>query len=346
MGSCYPPDFYSWIKDSKTRKKFEQLSIETEEDFQLLIKKLKEFNVDVLRPEIPKDISKFQIGGRWVQPPVTPRDYFLMIQDKFFIPQHGNAKHARLAFNRQTELDWAEFTHRDQLHHDTKLSCYTNVFDHIRAQGNDVVYTDCDLLSGCWVSRIGHDLYFSTHSYDEDLIDTKARVDKIFPDTRNHIVNTGGHGDSVYCPITPGLIVSVYDVPTYADTFPDWEVVYLPPSNFSHTQEFQDAMKFNRGRWFMPGFEQNPKLIEMVDYYFDTWVGQVSETVFYVNILIVDPKNIIVTSYNKQVDDACRRYGVTMHVVPFRHRFFWDAGTHCITNDLHREGQPGIFVNI
>jgi hypothetical protein len=25
-----------------------------------------------------------------------------------------------------------------------------------------------------------------------------------------------------------------------------------------------------------------------------------------------------------------------VHVSPFRHRYFWDAGIHCITNDLNR----------
>jgi hypothetical protein len=95
-------------------------------------------------------------------------------------------------------------------------------------------------------------------------------------------------------------------------------------------------MTKNKGRWFMPGFEHDQNLINMVDYYFDSWVGQVSETVFQVNILIVDPKNIIVSAYNDKVEKACARHGIEMHVVPFRHKYFWDAGTHCITNDIGR----------
>ena len=26
------------------------------------------------------------------------------------------------------------------------------------------------------------------------------------------------------------------------------------------------------------------------------------------------------------------------HISPFRHKYFWDAGIHCITNDLKRKG--------
>jgi len=47
---------------------------------------------------------------------------------------------------------------------------------------------------------------------------------------------------------------------------------------------------------------------------------------------------VIAFSYNKQVFDALARYGITAHVVPFRHRYFWDGGIHCVTMDLHREG--------
>ena len=89
----------------------------------------------------------------------------------------------------------------------------------------------------------------------------------------------------------------------------------------------------------MPGFEQNQDLVNMVDYYFDEWVGQVSETVFDVNMLIVDPKNIVVSAHNDQVESACARHGIEVHVAPFRHKYFWDAGIHCITNDLDRSGR-------
>ena len=68
------------------------------------------------------------------------------------------------------------------------------------------------------------------------------------------------------------------------------------------------------------------------------WTGYVEETVFDVNMLIIDPKNVIVFNYNKQVFDALDRYGIAPHIVPFRHRYFWDGGIHCVTTDLHRDG--------
>lgn len=362
VGRTYPPEFYSWIQDVGTRNRFEQLAHETEEDYQKLIALLIDrFDVEVVRPELPDDLSSLYIDGKWVQPPTAPRDYFIMIQNNLWVPKVPNASHAWSVFYRQNKLDWwpdyvrpsdfyeswpeysevikekfQNFQQKDQKHLDAKLKFYSHIFDDVRDSGSNIVYTDLDFINGCFVSRLGQDLYFATQTYHDDKKLIIDQVNQLFPDTRNRVVNAGGHGDAVYCPVTPGLIISLNDVPTYADTFPDWEVVYLPPSDYAHMRKFEFSMKHNKGRWFIPGFECDTNLQNMVNHYFDEWVGQVSETVFDVNILIVDPKNIIVSSHNERVEKACARYGVQVHVSPFRHKYFWDCGIHCVTNDLDR----------
>jgi|GEM_PF-7055304 len=369
VGRTYPPEFYQWIGDTATRSRFEKLAEETEEDYQSLIYLLKHrFGVEIYRPEFPADLESLYIDSKWVQPPTAPRDYFLMIGDRFWIPEIPNASHAWSVFYRQNKQSWwldfvkpddfynalpefandirtqfHNFCKIDQQHLNAKLKFYNHVFDKIKAQNNEIVYTNLDFINGCFVSRIGQDLYFATQTYHDDKQAILRQVNELFPDTRNHVVNSGGHGDAVYCPVTPGLIISLNDVPTYADTFPDWEVVYLPPSNYAHMREFEISMKRNKGRWFIPGFEEDQNLINMVDHYFDQWVGQVSETVFDVNILIVDPKNIVVSTHNDAVEKACARHGIEVHVVPFRHKYFWDCGIHCVTNDLSREGSKKSF---
>jgi hypothetical protein len=365
VGRTYPPEFYNWIENPTTRTRFEKLAEETEEDYQVLIKLLtNKFGVQVFRPEFPDNFDELYIDGKWVQPPTAPRDYFIMIHDKFWVPQVPNASHAWSVFYRQNKQSWwpdyvrptdfysslpefsketqekfFKFQKIDQAHLDAKLKFYTHIFDDIRQNKTEIVNTDLDFVNGCFVSRIGEDLYFATQTYHDDKQAILNQVNGLFPNTRNHVVNAGGHGDAVYCPVTPGLIISLNDVPTYADTFPGWEVVYLPPSNYAHMREFETSMRRNKGRWFMPGFEQDHNLVHMVDHYFDEWVGQVSETVFDVNILIVNPKNIVVSTHNDQVEAACARHGIEMHVVPFRHKYFWDCGIHCVTNDLSRVGQ-------
>ena len=369
VGKSYGPDFYKWIKHTDTRKKFELLARETEEDYQSLIRLLEKFNVKIFRPDISENLDELFIENKWVQPPTAPREYFIMIQDNLWVPFVPNRSHAWCTFYRQNKNpNWPDFVlpndfvdsvfysqefmsrfrrfgEVDQKHLDAKLNFYKNIFEGIRQQGNQIKHTDLDFINGCFVSRIGTDLYFGTQTYHDNKEEILEIVNKNFSSTRNRIVDSAGHGDAVYCPITPGLIISTQDVATYADTFPDWEVVYLAPSNYSHMDKFQASMKHNKGRWFMPDFEKNQDLIDTVNYYFDEWIGNVAETVFNVNILIINPKNIVVSSYDKKVEAACKRHGIEMHLVPFRHRYFWDCGIHCATNDLHRIGTPQNFFD-
>jgi len=140
----------------------------------------------------------------------------------------------------------------------------------------------------------------------------------------------------VYCPVSDGLIISIADE-DYAHTFPGWEVVHLAESDYAKHNRFMSSMKLNAGKWYIPGFDKNPKILETVDQYFNEWVGEAHETVFGVNILIINTTNVVLAEYNKIAVDALKRYGITAHISPFRHKYFWDAGIHCVTNDLRRK---------
>lgn len=365
VGRSYPPEFYSWINNPILRTKFETLAQETEEDYQSLIKLLTvDFRIKVLRPDLPDSFESLYVDDRWVSPPTVPRDYFSVIGSDIWVPQIPNHNHAWSNFYKKwkkDKWDWTSspvgfikkypnlkkemttafnrYTQTDRRHFEKRLSFYNNIFDHVQLQGNKIIKTDLDFVTGCFVSRIGKNLYFSTQSYYDNIDNLQSIIDSRFPDTVNQIVDSQGHGDAVYCPIKPGLIVSLRDVPTYATTFPGWEVVYLPSSNYAYNDKFKLSMKHNQGRWFIPGFESNSELMNLVDFYFNDWLGQASETVFDVNILVIDEQNIVSTNTNVLLEDACRRHNITLHVSPFRHKHFWDCGIHCITNDLSRAGQ-------
>jgi hypothetical protein len=359
VGSSYPPEFYSWISNARVRNLFEKIAIETEEDYQRIIKKLQELGVEVLRPRVPTDTF---INNRHLQPPMTPRDSMIMIGEKFYENYNLNFS---LFYQAVRDVSWPECDSMDQVtelplyiqnelrevHGIDRLhnfyNSYQHIFDRIRTQGNTVIshygnkhnkYTDAFKAPGAYISRVGRDLYFGTETYAQDNTEYLSLLKKEFPYTRNHIVNTGGHSDATYCPVAPGLIVSLKDVPTYADTFPGWEVVYLPGQSWNMVKDFLQLKKKNGGRWWIPGFEHDQDVVNTVEQWLSHWTGYVEETVFDVNMLIVDPKNVMVFNYNKQVFDALDRYGITAHVVPFRHRYFWDGGIHCVTSDIHRSG--------
>ena len=195
-----------------------------------------------------------------------------------------------------------------------------------------------DNFSAATSTRVGRDIYLGTESYNQDRTSDLELCKQLYPQYRWHVVNTGGHSDATYCPVCPGLIVSLKDVPTYADTFPGWEIVYLPGQSWAKVGTFLELKEKNQGKWWVPGQELNDDFTNFVESWLGHWVGYVEETVFDVNMLVIDQKNVICNNYNKQVFDALERHGVTPHIVNFRHRYFWDGGLHCITSDVHREG--------
>ena len=350
VGRSYPPEFYSWITVPHVRSLFEKIAIETEEDYQNIIIKLQEFGVEILRPDLP---SNTFVNGQYIRPPMTPRDHTIMIGDKFYEDYTNKFNSSSYNIIKDSSWpacdNWEDFT---QLPSSVRQECikvhnfgieqhcrkeYNKIFDHIREQGN-TVYTAKHLTNGAMCTRIGKDLYFGTDLYTQDIKTYKTKLDVEFASTRNHVINTGGHSDGTFCPVCPGLIISLYDVPTYADTFPGWEVVYLPGQSWSAVCPFLILKNKNKGRWWIPGFEQDQSVIDIVETWLSHWTGYVEETVFDINMLIIDPKNVIVFNHNDKVFEAFARYGITPHVVPFRHRYFWDGGIHCVTSDLHREG--------
>jgi hypothetical protein len=212
------------------------------------------------------------------------------------------------------------------------------MFENLAAYQVPTRVAPCKWINGAMVARLGRDLFFGTDHNTIDLLESQCAADQEFPAFRNHVIDTGGHSDATYCPVCPGLIISLYDVPTYADTFPGWEVVYLPNQSWSKVSPFLQLKEKNRGKWWIPGFEHNQAVIDVVETWLSHWTGYVAETVFDVNMLIIDPKNVVVFNENDKVFSALARYGITPHVVNFRHRYFWDGGIHCVTLDLDRAG--------
>jgi hypothetical protein len=346
VGKSYPPEYYNWIKKSKVRNLFEKIAIETEEDYQGIINKLKEFNVEILRPELPAS------SEHKVKPPMCPRDNGMMY-DNIFYHSYNNIDSIILKYNTIKDESWPEcktLTDFTNLPSYIKQECieffglqfgpskeYEHILTHIANQGNKIIETT-DEYSSASVSRIGKDLYFGTVTYNDDKEQRLKSANSMFTNTRNHITNTGGHLDGTYCPVAPGLIISLEDIPTYEETFPGWEVVYLPGQSWAAVDDFMKLKRKNGGKWWIPGFEEDNDVVDTVEQWLGHWTGFVEETVFDVNMLIVDPKNVLVFNYNKKVFDALERFGITPHIVPFRHRYFWDGGVHCVTLDLDRTG--------
>lgn len=322
----------------------EEIAIQTEEDYQELVKVLENHGVEVLRPTIG-DPSQHLVDGRLTMPPSTPRDYTAMIDSRFFMDRrpgiHGH---------------------------------YSQICDRILSEGNSITWDEG--INTATIFRLGDKLYCGApETGDEDvwqavrqphwperipinaqgklpanmINDTRAKaaieaktkdhhdkIKQLFPEHHHHFYNFQGHIDGCFCPVKPGLVLSLRDIQDYSVTFPDWEIIYLDDSALAKRREFNELKNKNNGRWWVPGEESNDEFTEFVETYLNHWMGFVEETVFDVNILMIDEKNAICTNYSDQVLKAFDRHGINPIQVNFRHRYFWDGGIHCITSDLHR----------
>ena len=413
VGRSYPPEFYSEIENVKVRSAMERVAIETEEDYQKLISKLEEFNVEILRLDVSDNIDDYKDhrGMMTAAPPMCPRDFSAMVGDTFYMPSENYGENFDVEnlylgmLNRHTKPNKVQEKREAvlaqyfedllqpgrPLSQEAALKSFRGKFDVVQCpwtflQGIDreelekviiasetntigsnnkfpsnkrvyawnsvrewlkknnvpIVYDQYISSANCW--RLGKDLFFNyvniITKLNEESFQKKWR--RLFPDYRVHGVDAPGHGDGSMHPVKEGLIIAIGKEKFYKDFYPDWEVVKVQ-SGWGQVKPFLKMKEKNRGRWWIKGEEENQDLIDYIDTWLDHWVTYVEETVFDVNVLPIDEQNCIVNGYNKNVFDAFDRHGITPHVINFRHRYFWDGGLHCITSDIHREGNMKTF---
>lgn len=364
VGKSYSPEFYAYIENPKIRKVFERIARETEEDYQKLITLLESFNVEIIRPTLNDNyLDYLDTTGKIQPPPMCPRDYSIMLGEEFYfrVSEAGLLSPDQI-WNHLRGSDWPtkippvnEFSHlpqfiRDELKQFNSSQLYKgnenivweSLFNNILSSGTTpitkVSSKNLAYINSAEFTRIGRDIYVGTQEYYQDKSEQINWLNKNKPQYRWHSVDTGGHNDGTFCPVKPGLIISLRDIPTYAETFPGWEVVYLPEQSWDEIKPFMDLKEKNKGKWWVPGEELNDEFTDYVEEWLGHWVGYVEETVFDVNMLVINEQNVVCNNYNKDVFNAFERHGITPHIVNFRHRYFWDGGLHCITSDISRRG--------
>lgn len=137
-----------------------------------------------------------------------------------------------------------------------------------------------------------------------------------------------GHADGRLALIKPGLVMSK-DTKVIPDRLQKWDKVQIDlkplPKYFTSMQD--------------RGFYK-----EYVTNWLNTWIGYVDETLFDVNGLSIDPNTFITNGYDKVMTEKFKKHGVEVIPFNFRHRYFFDAGLHCVTLDLTREGSREKYV--
>jgi hypothetical protein len=322
VGRSYGYEFYSPIKNSKVRESLQKIAVETEEDYINLIQVLESFNIKVSRPTIDdnltiinfideagkinyKNAQSFTLIPR---PPMQPRDSFLVIGSKI-LPTNSEFN----LFNTAIPNDGLLNVSAADILHQFDAPLVTVV--------GDTIILDCQEHQ--WLYK-----YFSE----------KFKDYKIKP------VYIGGHNDAVYSVIKPGVLISTHHYNNYKETFPNWSVKYIKNQSWNAIPGWRKIKHNNINKWWAPDNLVNDEFSNFINTWVDNWLGYVNETVFDVNMLQIDSNTVLVNNYNKEMFNFLKKHSVKPIICPFRHRFFWDGGLHCITNDLYREGEKESYV--
>lgn len=319
MGRSYPANFYEPIKNSRVRESLQQIAQETEEDYLNLESVLRSFGVKVNRPDLDPDISilDFVDANGAIhynqaksctlipRPPMQPRDSFLVIGDRILATNHQVQSYDSVLCDYDVIDPWK----------DTRLDPSQQFDAPLATVIGDRIILDCREHS--WL----HDYFQAT-----------------FDDYRIIPVHIGGHNDAVYAPVRPGVLISTYHHSNYSETFPGWTVKFIENQSWNAIPQWRKIKHSNAGKWWVPENINNKDFSEFIDLWLNDWLGYVSETVFDINILQINHRTMLVNNYNREMFDFLKQHHIEPVICAFRHRFFWDGGLHCITNDLYRQG--------
>lgn len=305
LGDTYPVEYYNTFSN-REQDLLCHIAEQTKRDLNDIEKKLIELGVVVQRPEFDTVDDYLDDYGNLCKPPITPRDWAHTIGDTLYIiPQYVDG---------YTGFDKTIEKYR-------KLNQKVTVLD------RSIPDPMCCVMPPSTV-RVGRDI-FVDEAKDSGRYTTFLEALKTFAkDYRVHVTHTGDHSDGIFCPVKAGSIFSTHYKQEYKSTFPDWDINFLPDTTIQ---------RGSPGSWWVQGknFQYfNETILKKAEF----WVGDSRETIYEVNMLIVDEKNILCISENDWALRKLEEYGFTPHVCNFSDRGFWDGGIHCLTVDIHRTG--------
>jgi hypothetical protein len=318
LGDIYKPEFYKDIKSKVIKDSLLKICEESLEDLESIENILKDFGCEVLRPHIESNVNIMdyiidgKIQGIIPRPPLMPRDAQFVCGNKLLLTHSESTPYIYHTLKQYNHKDIINFS-------------YTPEFGVIEAP--------------CY-TMVGKDIYVDTYNKDIE----KQAADKlkdIGNDLRISCLNHGGHSDACFHTLKEGAIISLNEIQDYKKTFPGWDILYLENEEWTNNKKSWIKLKRkNKGKWWVPGEESNDEFTNFVETWLNDWVGYMEETVFDINILVLDEYHVGVSNNNnKQVNAFLRKHKMEPVYMPWRHRFFHDGGLHCITLDLYRESK-------
>lgn len=368
VGSTYDSSFFNGVKNKKIADVLKQIVDETTEDIEFFKAQMKSHNIEVFQAT-PTELGyksnildyadvNGRIGYKTDNPeyvrdtlipihPLQVRDDSIVMGNKIFITDKtfevagyvkkfkewfGEENIDATLYQGETKFHRTEENFKEQI-----LTSGLDIeFDKLTQAEKDILLEQNTLSGFCSpnVTRIGKKCLVDLYQTEDAL----GYLQKFYPQFEYQKLMLGGHNDGIFSVLKPGLVIAGPWFKGCEHNFKGWDVVYFNDSRWDDVREWSKLKEKNKGKWWVPGEEENAEFTEFVEYVLPNWTGFVEETIFDLNCLVIDDKNIVVNSNSKQLFEVLEKHGLNPVYCPLRHRFFWDGGWHCLTLDIRRKG--------
>lgn len=318
-----------------TSNKLAMILHETKEDLQSLSDYLTKLGVHVHRPKIvqyPKDIDLGNFKIQNPTAPIVPRDQYLM---------YGNTIYQTYTSMPDRYLDSTNYYHIFKDFFDRGYNWLSmpppildTLVDKWWANGEHVYHTqlkDKILWHTATMFKCGDKLVTNIEGPGN-----KAGLDWMMRNLpQDTIIDTGNTTQQGFGHIDHGWFMTNDDLVFCVNK--SW----VPePLRNKEIVELQDHFeKFDDTKFIIDYTSTEGKFSDAwLDKWLSEWKGYAQEVFFDSNVLVIDSQNVLFSNRQPGIFKVMEKYGINCHVVPQRHGLFWEAGIHCLTLDLVRDG--------
>ena len=331
VGDCFAYDDLNWKLPDTTAGKFKLILEETKEDLDNLSDYLAKLGVKVHRPTPKSNNQDIKIVGfniHLATAPIVPRDQYLV---------YGETVYQTYTSMPDRYLD--------------SLSYYEIFLDLFKQGHNWISQPPPELINfenNSWATH-GKEFYQDKYvdkllwhtacmfKYGDALISntspgTALGLEWMRRNTKNKIITQDrfGHMDHGYFSINDDVIICESK---------DWI-----PNVLANKKIFDVAVLLGERKDYSVYAEEKAntpdKLSDQwLDRWLTEWKGYFQDVCFDFNPLVVDPHNIIFNNSQPKLFKLLDSLGINSHVCPIRHGVFWEAGIHCVTLDVKRQGE-------
>lgn len=368
VGSTYDSSFFDGVKNSKIGDVLKKIVDETNEDIDYFKDQMRSHNIQVFQAS-PKELGYHdsildyadvngKIGHASNRPdivrdslipihPLQVRDDSVIMGEKILITDktfeiQGYVKKFQEWFGKD-QIDLSIYEGNQSFKQtEENLKCFFETrgiyidLDTKEEEEKEDLLSQFTLAGFCSpnITRLGKKCFVDVHQ-TRDALDYLLQY---YPMFKYEEILLGGHNDGIFCILKPGVVIAGPWFKDQEHVLNGWNINYFSDPGWNHIRDWRKLKKQNKGKWWVPGEEENHEFTEFVESVIPNWTGYVEETIFDLNCLVVDDKHVVVNSNNKDLYSLLKTHSLSPIYCPLRHRFFWDGGWHCLTLDVRRRG--------